>query len=79
LAAITGKSTFIDSEGHVGVKTELLEERVIVAELQFRNAGPTLFTRLGDWVVYVAIAGGAAAIFTPGPGRPEGRFRGRRR
>ena len=79
LAAITGKSTFIDAEGHVGVKTELLEERAIVAELQFRSAGRTLFTQFGDWVVFVALAGGAAAIFTPGPGRPESRFRMRRR
>ena len=78
LAAITGKSTFIDAEGQVGVKTELLEERVIVAELQFRDAGPTLFTRLGDWLVFVAVAGGVAGIFTPGPGRPESRRRARR-
>ena len=78
LAAITGKSTFIEAEGHVGVKTELLEERVITADLQFRSAGATLFTRLGDWLVFVAVAGAAAAIFTPGPGRPERGGRGRR-
>jgi apolipoprotein N-acyltransferase len=79
LAAITGKSTFITAEGDVGVKTELLEERVIQAEMQFRAAGPTLFTRLGDWVAFVAMAGAAAGIFTPGPDRPEGRIGGRRR
>jgi hypothetical protein len=61
----------------VGVKTELLEERVIQAEVQFRTAGPTLFTRLGDWLAFVAVAGLAAAIFTPGPGRPEGGLRNR--
>jgi apolipoprotein N-acyltransferase len=77
LAAITGKSTFIEAEGNVGVKTELLEERVIQAEVQFRTAGPTLFTRLGDWLAFVAVAGLAAAIFTPGPGRPEGGLRNR--
>lgn len=79
LAAITGKSTFIEAEGTVGIKTEPLEERVIVADLQFRTAGPTVFTRFGDWLVFVALAGSVAAIFTPGPGRPEGGVRGDRR
>ena len=78
LAAITGKSTFITAEGNVGEKTELLEERYIIDEVQFRAAGPTLYTRLGDWMVLVALAGAAAAIFTPGPGRPEGALRRRR-
>ena len=59
--------------------TELLEETVIRADLQFRAAGATLYTRLGDWVAFVALAGAAAGIFTPGPGRPEGGLRGRRR
>jgi apolipoprotein N-acyltransferase len=79
LAAITGKSTFIEAEGHVLEKTELLEERFITADMQFRAAGPTLFTRIGDWVAFVALAGAAAGIFTPGPGRPEGGLRRRRR
>jgi len=79
LAAITGKSTFIEAEGTVGIKTESLEERVIIADLQFRTAGPTVFTRFGDWLVFIALAGGAAAIFTPGPGRPEGGVRRSRR
>lgn len=78
LAAITGKSAFIESEGHVLQKTELLEETVITANVQFRTAGLTLFARLGDWVAFIALAGAAAGIFTPGPGRPEGGLRGRR-
>lgn len=78
LAAITGKSTFITAEGNVGEKTELLEERFIIGELQFRAAGPTFYTRVGDWMILVALAGAAAAIFTPGPGRPEGGLRQRR-
>ena len=78
LAAITGKSTFITAEGNVGEKTELLEETYIIAEMQFRTAGPTLYTRIGDWMILVALAGAAAGIFTPGPGRPEGGLRQRR-
>jgi len=78
LAAITGKSTFIEAEGYVGEKTDFLEERVIIADVQFRTAGPTLFTRLGDWLIFVAIAAAAAGIFTPGAGRPEGGLRRRR-
>jgi len=78
LAAITGKSTFITAEGHVGEKTDLLEETVLYGEVHFRDAGPTLYTRIGDWMVIVALAGAAAGIFTPGPGRPEGGLRQRR-
>jgi apolipoprotein N-acyltransferase len=71
LAAITGKSTYITAEGGVGDKTDLLEETVLYGQVNFRTAGPTLYTRLGDWMVIVALAGVAAGIFTPGPGRPE--------
>ena len=88
LAAITGKSTFITAEGEVGVRTaegeigsnstETLERTVIYGDVNFRAAGPTLYTRLGDWMIIVALAGAAAGIFTPGPGRPEGGLRGRR-
>ncbi|MDJ0953308.1 MAG: apolipoprotein N-acyltransferase [Acidimicrobiia bacterium] len=78
LAAITGKSTFITAEGNVGEKTELLEQTYIVDQVQFRSAGPTVYTRIGDWATLVALAGAAAGIFTPGPGRPEGGLRQRR-
>ncbi len=78
LAAITGRSTFITAEGDVGEKTDLLEEKVIYGEVHYRAAGPTLYTRLGDWMVIVALAGAVAGIFTPGPGRPEGGLRQRR-
>lgn len=78
LAAITGKSTFITAEGHVGEKTDLLEETVLYGQVHFRSAGPTLYTRIGDWMIIVALAGAAAGIFTPGAGRPEGGLRQRR-
>jgi apolipoprotein N-acyltransferase len=79
LAAITGRSTFITSEGEVGPTTELLQEGVITGDVQFRTAGPTVFTRFGDWMILVAFAGAVAGIVTPGAGRPEGALRRRRR
>lgn len=73
-AAITGKSTFISASGETGEATELFEELVLFGEVRFRDAGRTLFTRLGDWLAMVAIAGALAAILVPGEGRPERRL-----
>ena len=72
-AAITGKSTFISASGEVGETTELFEETVIEGRVRFRNAGPTIFTRFGDWLALIAMAGGLAAAVVPGEGRPERR------
>ena len=73
-AAITGKSTFISASGEVGEATELFEELVLFGEVRFRDAGRTLYTRLGDWLAIVAIAGSLAAVLVPGEGRPERRL-----
>jgi apolipoprotein N-acyltransferase len=78
LAAITGRSTYITADGQVGERTNLLEEKVLYGDVHFRTAGPTLYTRIGDWAVVLALVGAAAGIFTPGPGRPEGGLRQRR-
>ncbi len=72
-AAITGKSTLISASGEVGESTELFEELVLQGQVRFRNAGPTLYTRLGEWLAIVAIAGALAAALVPGEGRPERR------
>ena len=76
LGAITGKSTFISAGGKiVGDTSELFEERVVEGRVRFRNAGPTIFTRFGDWLALVAMAGAVAAVLVPGEGRPERRQR----
>lgn len=77
-AAITGKSTFISASGEVGETTELFEEVVLEGEVRFRSAGPTLYTRIGDWLAIVAIAGALAAALVPGEGRPERRLAAQR-
>jgi len=74
-AAITGKSTLISASGEVGEATELFTETVLEGRVRFRTAGPTLFTRFGDWLALVAMAGAAAASVVPGEGRPERRQR----
>ncbi|NND02916.1 MAG: apolipoprotein N-acyltransferase [Acidimicrobiia bacterium] len=74
-AAITGKSTFITASGGVGLSTELFEETVLIGEVRFRDAGPTLFTRFGEWLALIAIAGAFAAALVPGEAREEQRRR----
>jgi len=72
-AAITGKSAFVTAAGEVGETSELFREQVLEGRVRFRSAGPTIFTRFGDWLALVAIAGGLAAALVPGEGKPERR------
>jgi apolipoprotein N-acyltransferase len=69
-AAITGKSTFITAGGEVGDTIELGDTGVLIDTVRFRDAGKTLYTLLGDWALYAALAGLALALLLPG-GRPE--------
>ncbi len=71
LAAITGKSTFVKADGTVGEKTPILEPAVLTGRVTFREGSQTLFTRFGDWVLFVSFLAAAAAIFLPGEGRPS--------
>jgi len=77
-AAITGSSTYITAGGLVGEKTGLYTEEVLYGEVAMRNAGPTVFTRFPNWVLLLALAGTAAALFWPGEGGLE-EIVGRRR
>lgn len=79
LAAITGRSTFIDADGTVGVRTEQMEERVLTGELKMRNAGSTLFTRFPYLGLTLAVFGILVALFWPGEGGLEALFDRRRR
>jgi apolipoprotein N-acyltransferase len=70
-AAITGKSAFIAADGEILASTELLEVGNLSGVVNFRSAGPTVYTRYGDWLLLVAGAAAAIAIVVPGGGRHD--------
>lgn len=55
-SAVTGKSAFITG-GEVGEVAGFLDEAVIAAELRLSDGARTLYTRWGEWVQGLAIAG----------------------
>jgi apolipoprotein N-acyltransferase len=69
-AAISGRSAIISATGEITAVTDLLATDILIGTVRFRTAGPTLFARLGDWVVLVALAASVAALAVPGEGRP---------
>jgi apolipoprotein N-acyltransferase len=70
-SAITGKSAIIEADGSVVATTELLEEGKLTGVVHMRAAAPTPYTRFGDWVLLVALAGAGLALVLPGEGRPD--------
>jgi len=52
-AANTGVSAIIDPSGRVIRHTRLFEEHALVAEVPIPRSGVTLYTRFGDWVVWL--------------------------
>jgi apolipoprotein N-acyltransferase len=70
-AAITGRSVIVKADGELIGSTEVLTTEVLLGEVRFRTAGPTLYARFGDWLLLVALAAAAAALLVPGEGRPE--------
>ncbi|HUM15911.1 MAG TPA: apolipoprotein N-acyltransferase [Candidatus Nitrosotalea sp.] len=59
-AANTGVSGFVEPTGRIGPILPLLERGILVRRIPLR-ARSTLYTRLGDWLVYASAALGAAA------------------
>jgi apolipoprotein N-acyltransferase len=47
----------------VGEVAGFLEERVITAELRLSDGGRTLYTRWGEWVQALAVAGLGLLLF----------------
>jgi apolipoprotein N-acyltransferase len=63
LGAITGKSLFIDADGSLSDdSTSLFVPSVLVADINWRTAGKTLYVRFGDWLQVLAIAAGIVAV-----------------
>jgi len=54
-AANTGISGFFDRRGGATLLTGLFEEQVIVGDIPL-SEGPTLYNRIGDWPVWLALA-----------------------
>ena len=70
-AAITGRSVIVKADGELIGSTDVLTTEVLLGEVRFRTAGPTLYARIGDWLLLVSLAAAAAALLVPGEGRPE--------
>ncbi len=71
-SAVTGRSTFITDGGVVEDRTGLLESTVLYGTVELREGGPTLYTRLGDWVQYLAVAVGAVVLVRSRASNVEG-------
>ena len=48
---------------------------VRIADLTYRTGAPTIYARVGDWLVYLAIIAGGVAVALPGEDRPGARRR----
>jgi apolipoprotein N-acyltransferase len=70
-AAISGKSAIVTASGEITAETGLFEETILYGRVQLRAAGPTLYTRWGDWLVYLAIVGMLFGLLWPGEGGLE--------
>lgn len=55
-AAVTGRSALITDGGEIAVAA-LAQPALLTGPVRLRESGPTLYTRWGDWVQWLAIAG----------------------
>ena len=60
--AVTGSSVLITNSGELGEQSELFEETIVYGEIKLREAGPTLYTRWGDWLAILTMLAGAYAV-----------------
>jgi apolipoprotein N-acyltransferase len=60
-AANTGVSAFVEPTGRIGPMRPLLERGVLHHRIPLRDR-TTLYTRLGDWLVYVCAGLGAVGV-----------------
>jgi apolipoprotein N-acyltransferase len=67
-AANTGVSAFIAPSGRIGKTLGLFERGVLIAPVPLRTR-ETLYTRLGDWLAWVALGVSGAALGAAALGR----------
>ncbi|HET9723473.1 MAG TPA: apolipoprotein N-acyltransferase [Actinomycetota bacterium] len=71
-AAVSGISAIVDPQGDVVAHTELFEPEITRTRIRASRA-TTMYVRLGDWLVWVCLAGVLAMFAVPrsrrGPGR----------
>ncbi len=51
--------------------TPIYEQALLMGEVQMRDAGPTLYTRMGDWVQVAAVLGLVVVLFRRRTTPPE--------
>ena len=61
-AAVTGRSAFVHADGRVSGLTDLFETATVDGTVLARSAGPTLYTRWGDWLQVAALIGYAVLL-----------------
>lgn len=69
--ATTGPTLIVDGRGRLVAGAERGEPAVLVAKIEPRSGGPTLYTRWGDWVVFVSAVWVLTASFGTGGRRLE--------
>lgn len=71
-AAVTGKSVIITDGGVLGETTGLGTQEVLYGQVRPRPALQTMYVRLGDWVMFLAVGGAAVALARSRPrSKPE--------
>jgi apolipoprotein N-acyltransferase len=61
-AAVTGRSVIITNGGELPEATPLYEEAVLDGVVRFRQSGPTLYTRWGDWLQIMLAAAATVLV-----------------
>ena len=56
--------------GCVVIVEDGVPQGIITDRVTFRQGAVTIYTRFGDWVLFASLVAAAAAILSPGEGRP---------
>lgn len=70
-ASITGSSAFITADGTITERTPIMSSAILRGVVGFRTLGPTFYTRVGDWLQWLAMAAFVVGLITMRPATPE--------